>query len=81
MASHMVGSWVGSWYIVRQPRASGWGTMPRLHLDVARLLAGDMAGVLAELQKGLATTEHAAFVERLRAMGNVVSAKQTEGKG
>lgn len=44
---------------------------PGLHLDVARLLAGDIAGVLVELQKGLATAEHAAFVERLKGMWDV----------
>lgn len=36
-----------------------------LHLAVAALLDGDLAGVLDELQKGLETSEHAAFVERL----------------
>ncbi len=40
---------------------------PGLCLAVELLLDGDLAGVLAELQKGLATPEHAAFVERLRA--------------
>ncbi len=38
---------------------------PGLVLAVAALLEGDLAKVLAELQKGLATAEHAAFVERL----------------
>ena len=38
---------------------------PGLQLAASRLLAGDLAGVLAELQKGLATAEHAAFAERL----------------
>lgn len=38
---------------------------PGLHLAVAALLEGDLAGVLAELQKGLETVEHAPFVERL----------------
>ena len=38
---------------------------PGLHLAVDKLLEGDLAVVLAELQKGLATPEHAAFVERL----------------
>jgi len=31
------------------------------------LLAGDLATVLAPLQRGLGSREHAAFVERLRA--------------
>ena len=40
---------------------------PGLRLAVEALLAGDVAGVLAALQQGLGTPEHAAFVERLRA--------------
>ena len=36
-----------------------------LRLAVPALLAGDLATVLAELQKGLGTAEHATFVERL----------------
>lgn len=39
---------------------------PGLWLAVAALLAGDAATVLATLQAGLASPEHAAFVERLR---------------
>jgi Uma2 family endonuclease len=39
---------------------------PGLRLAVAALLAGDMATVLAELQKELGAPEHAAFVERLQ---------------
>jgi Uma2 family endonuclease len=38
---------------------------PGLHLAVEALLDGDLASVLAELQKGLETPEHAAFVRRL----------------
>jgi len=38
---------------------------PGLRLAVQALLAGDLATVLAELQKGLGTPEHAAFIERL----------------
>lgn len=38
---------------------------PGLWLHVPAMLAGDLARVLAELQKGLATDEHAAFVTRL----------------
>ena len=41
---------------------------PGLRLAVEALLAGDVATVLAELQRGLDTDEHAAFVERLRAV-------------
>jgi len=39
---------------------------PGLWLDVQALLAGDLAAVLATLQLGLATPDHAEFVERLR---------------
>jgi hypothetical protein len=35
-------------------------------LTVPALLAGDLAAVLAELQKGIGTAEHKALVERLR---------------
>ncbi len=38
---------------------------PGLWLDVPALLAGDLAQVLAVLQQGLASEEHAAFVTRL----------------
>ena len=38
---------------------------PGLYLAVAALLEGDLARVLAELQKGLGTDEHMAFAERL----------------
>ncbi len=39
---------------------------PGLWLAVPALLAGDLAAVLATLQQGLATPEHAEFVDRLR---------------
>lgn len=39
---------------------------PGLRLAVPALLEGNLATVLAELQKGLGTAEHVAFVERLR---------------
>ena len=38
---------------------------PGLWFDPAALLAGDVPGVLATLDRGLATPEHAAFVDRL----------------
>jgi len=38
---------------------------PDLVLAVSDLLTGKYAQVLAELQKGLKTTEHLAFVEQL----------------
>ena len=39
---------------------------PGLWLDAAAAIAGDVARVLAVLQQGLATPEHAAFVARLQ---------------
>ena len=39
---------------------------PGLWLDAAAMLRGDLATVLAALQRGTATAEHAAFAERLR---------------
>ena len=39
---------------------------PGLWLDTAALLAGDGAGVLAKLQEGLRSSDHAAFVEALK---------------
>ena len=38
---------------------------PGLWLDTAAMLGGDLAGVFAVLQQGMATPEHAAFVARL----------------
>ena len=40
-------------------------TFPGLRLAVPALLSGELAHVLAELQKGLASAEHQAFVETL----------------
>lgn len=42
---------------------------PGLWLDPAALLRGEMATVLKRLQEGLATPEHAAFANRLKATG------------
>jgi Uma2 family endonuclease len=39
---------------------------PGLRLDVAALLAGNLAHALTELQKGIGTPKHVAFVERLQ---------------
>lgn len=39
--------------------------LPGLHLNPARFWQGDLAGLLDVLRRGLATPEHAAFVERL----------------
>ncbi len=65
------------WFVLREgayarlePDAAGIvrsERFPGLWLDVPALLAGDLATVLATLQRGLASPEHAAFVERLRA--------------
>lgn len=43
-------------------------TFPGLRLAVPALLAGEMAQVVGELQTGLDTTEHAAFVARLTSL-------------
>lgn len=43
---------------------------PGSWLDPAALIAGEMPRVLAVLQQGLATPEHAAFLEKLRQAGN-----------
>jgi hypothetical protein len=40
---------------------------PGLYLDTTALLAGDLARVLAVLQAGIETDEHAAFTDRLQA--------------
>jgi Uma2 family endonuclease len=56
-------------YIPLAPDESGMihsQVFPGLCLAVQALLAGDLATVLAELQKGLETPVHAEFVERLR---------------
>jgi Uma2 family endonuclease len=67
------------WFILRDgqfdrlpPDADGLFksvTFPGLWLDPAALVRRDLAAVLAALARGLATPEHAAFVERLRAAG------------
>lgn len=38
---------------------------PGLRLAVTALLEGDLARALSELQKGLETAEHTAFIEQL----------------
>jgi Uma2 family endonuclease len=38
---------------------------PGLWIDAAALIAGDLPKAIATLERGLATPEHAAFVERL----------------
>jgi hypothetical protein len=44
---------------------------PGLWLDAAALVRGDLATVLAVLQRGLASPEHAAFVARLNPPANL----------
>jgi hypothetical protein len=63
------------WFILRQgqyqPLAAGADglfrseTFPGLWLDAAALLRGDGAALLTALQRGLASPEHAVFVQRL----------------
>jgi hypothetical protein len=65
------------WFVLRdglyeplRPDADGVfrsDVFPGLWLDAAALLRGDLAAVLACVQKGTTTPEHAAFVERLAA--------------
>jgi Uma2 family endonuclease len=55
-------------YVARAPDAKGVirsEMFPGLRLNVAALLAGDVAGVLAELRRGLGSVEHAALVRRV----------------
>ena len=64
------------WFVLRhggyQPLAPGADGLlrsevfPGLWLDRAALLRGDLATVLAVVQLGLASPEHAAFVARLQ---------------
>lgn len=56
-------------YVPLQPDTRGVlhsQVFPGLCLAVPALLQGDLAGVLAEAQQGLASAEHRAFVETLR---------------
>jgi Uma2 family endonuclease len=67
------------WYVLRQgqyeqlaPDAQGIlksEVFPGLWLDPAALVGGDLARVLAVVQQGIASPEHAAFVARLTAAG------------
>jgi Uma2 family endonuclease len=56
-------------YVPLEPDDSGVirsQVFPGLNLKTTALLEGDLASVLTELQAGLETTEHTAFVEQLR---------------
>ncbi len=65
------------WFVLREdqferlpPTAAGHyqsEVFPGLWLDLAALLRGDVAQVLAVLQQGIASPGHAAFVEKLQA--------------
>lgn len=64
--------WREGQYVPLEPDAEGVirsRVFPGLHLAVSALLAGDLAQVLATLQRGLQTEEHAAFVARLQEQG------------
>ncbi len=55
-------------YVFVEPDAAGLvrsQRFPGLWLAVSALLGGDLAGVIAELQRGLESDEHTAFVEAL----------------
>jgi len=59
----------GQGFVELTPGADGiWRSefFPGLWLDAEALLRGDAAGVLQVLDRGLASPEHAAYVERLR---------------
>jgi Uma2 family endonuclease len=61
----------GNQYVKVEPDEEGIiesSVFPGLRLATTALLAGDLARVLAELQKGLDSAEHKAFVERLAAL-------------
>ena len=56
-------------YVLQTPDDTGVissQVFPGLGLSVQALLDGDLAKVLAELQKKLGTSEHVAFIERLQ---------------
>jgi hypothetical protein len=67
------------WFVLRNRRyvqqAPGPGgifrstVFPGLWLDARALYAGDLDGLIAALERGLATPEHAAFAARLAAGG------------
>jgi Uma2 family endonuclease len=56
-------------YVAQQPDDAGIissHVFPGLRLAVQALLNGDLATVLAEQQKGVGTTEHTTFIQRLQ---------------
>ena len=64
------------WFVLREDRyaplaadAAGWyrsEVFPGLWLDAAAMLTGDLARVIAVVQQGVNSAEHAEFVQRLR---------------
>lgn len=61
---------VGDEYVLLEPDSTGVFrslVFPGLWLDCPALLGGDMSAVMATLQEGLHSPEHAAFVARLQA--------------
>ena len=62
-------------YVSLQPDAAGVvrsEVFPGLWLAVPALLEGNLAEVLAVLQEGLATSEYAAFMERLSGIQDTI---------
>ena len=67
------------WFILRHGRYESLApgsdgilrseVFPGLWMDAAALLRGDMLAVMRVVQDGLASPEHAAFVQALRARG------------
>jgi hypothetical protein len=55
-------------------------TLPGLWLDVQALLAGDGPTVMAKLQEGLQSTEHAAFVVEMRKRRGPASKPSRRGR-
>jgi len=72
------------WFVLREghferlaPDSAGYyrsEVFPGLWLDAAALIRGDLARVLAVLQEGLSSPEHAQFVDRLRAASGPANA-------
>jgi hypothetical protein len=60
-------------FVLIEPDSDGIirsSAFPGLWLTVPALLAGNMFDVLNQLQTGLASPEHKAFVQKLRDSGN-----------
>lgn len=60
--------WQEGEYVALTPNAEGIlqsQVFPGLWLNSQKFWAGDLAGLLGDLQKGIASGEHAAFVQQL----------------